>query len=159
MALPHKPPHCQPTSMAVSLARLAGAHVPPQEGWWLGNGLALSKNALLTSEWPSKDPPRSVFDVDHESGIHFDVSPMERDQKLRSLFFNCLRLGNCFDSTKRTKHHLKCPHAPQGHSGVPLHTIFPGFAYFSRNRPQLTTSKCTSLNSIPHPRLLEIRQI
>ena len=67
--------------MVVSLARLAGGHVPPQEGWWLGNGLALSKNELLTSEWPTKDPPRSVFHVDHESGIYFAVNPTEKFEK------------------------------------------------------------------------------
>ena len=50
MALAHNHPQFQPTSTAVLLARLAGAHVPPQEGWWLENGLALSRNALLTSE-------------------------------------------------------------------------------------------------------------
>ena len=75
MALAHNHPQCQPTSTAVLLARLAGAHVPPQEGWWLVNGLALSKKELLTSEWPAKDPPRSVFDVDHESGIYFNANP------------------------------------------------------------------------------------
>ena len=36
--LPHNHAHCQPTSKAGSLARLAGAHVPPQEegGWEMG---------------------------------------------------------------------------------------------------------------------------
>ena len=55
-------------------------------GGWLVSGLPRSKHALLTPGWSTKDPPRTVFDVDHESAIHFDVRPMEKDEKLRKLF-------------------------------------------------------------------------
>ena len=48
---------------------------------WLGNGPPLSKKALLASDWPTKDPSRSIFGVDHESGIYFDVKPTGKHEK------------------------------------------------------------------------------
>ena len=47
---PPQPLHCQSTSMAVHLAQLAVAHVPPAGPGRLGNGQPASKHALLTSE-------------------------------------------------------------------------------------------------------------
>ena len=68
---------------------------------WLGNGPPLSKKALLTSDWPTKDPSRSIFGVDHESGIYFDVKPTGKHEK--AISFLLLPAGGGF-SRPQTKH-------------------------------------------------------
>ena len=67
---------------------------------WLGNGPPLSKKALLTSDWPTKDPSRSIFGVDHESGIYFDVKPTGNGKDF-SCFLTPSR-GGIFSTTNQT---------------------------------------------------------
>ena len=92
---PRSQPRTLPADVHCGVTGAAGRRpCASSRGGWLVNGLPRSKHALLASGWSTKDPPSTIFDVDHEPAIHFDVRPMEKDEISRKLFFISLRLAN-----------------------------------------------------------------